>query len=122
MVRFLIACCVAGWLAGAALSATVKPGELNGGGSTSYLGGFRLAGDISPYGLGGGTAGVSQNASNKISQGFYPVIGPIVTRNVADPAWLKVARSENRADAAKMTAWREPENNRESFDVTGWQL
>jgi hypothetical protein len=122
MTRFLIAFCLAGMAAVALSATTMQPDELNAGGAISYGGTLKLAGNISPYGLGGGTGGVSANTGYKLSTGFYPALGPLVTRNVADPAWLKVARSENRADAGKMTAWREPDDNRESFDVTGRQL
>lgn len=120
MLRFLLAVglvsvAVAGWAAN-----MLRPADLTGGGATSTVGNTRLAGSISDYGVGG--SGVSQSATFKISLGFYPSIGPIVTRNVADPAWLKVSQAE-RARPIQTAAWRDSDSNlHASINLTGWQL
>lgn len=122
MTRYLLGLIAVVAVAAVASSQAVRPGDLNGGGTVSYGSVYRLAGSIMDHGVSGASPGISQNASHKISSGFFPALGPIVTRNLADPAWLNVARTEYRADALKMTAWREPETSPKAFEITGWQL
>lgn len=123
VTRYVLALCAGAAFAALAWSQTIRPGEMNGGGAVSFGATFRLAGVIVDQGVSGATPGISQNASNKVSSGFFPAIGPLVmTRNLADPAWLRVARTETRPGALEMTAWREPETSSKSFDLTGWQL
>jgi hypothetical protein len=120
MLRFLFAAglvslAVAGWAAN-----TIRPADLTGGGSVSTVGNTRLSGAICDYGVGG--SGVSQNASYKLSIGFYPSLGPIVTKNVADPAWLKVSEAE-RERSIQTAAWRDSDSNLHApINLTGWQL
>lgn len=124
MMRFALGLCAAGALAALAWGQAIRPGEVNGGGTIAYASTLRLAGVITGQGVGGGAAaGVSQNSSYKVSSGFYPAVGPLVIRhNLADPAWLKVARGQTDRGALELTAWREPETSPQSFDLTGWQL
>lgn len=122
MTRYVLALCAGAVFAALAWGQAIRPGALDGGGAVSFGATFRLAGAINDQGVSGATAGVSQNSTNKVFSGFFPSLSPIATRNLADPAWLRVARTENRAAAPRMTAWREPETSPKSFDLTGWQL
>lgn len=112
----------AGVLTAVAWGQTVRPSDVNGGGAISGVGNVILTGAIMDYGLGGGTAGVSQSASNKISVGFYPSVGPLLPRNVADPAWLRISGAEERQRPVRMAAWRESSDPNSSINLTGWQL